>query len=102
MRFLKLSILGVLLSVTYSSYAQEQPTYASLADKRFEHFQFAAAAPAYEKMASRKIVKPQVLYRLAYSYDMMQQYQQALNWYKAYMKRDSADNHVWLRIGDLY
>lgn len=102
MRFLKLSILGVLLSVTYSSYAQEQPTYATLADKRFEHFQFAAAAPAYEKMASRKIVKPQVLYRLAYSYDMMQQYQQALNWYKAYMKRDSADNHVWLRIGDLY
>lgn len=82
--------------------AQEQLSYENIADNRFLHYDFAQAAPLYEHMAAGKHPAKKVLYRLAYCYDMMQQYEKALGWYSAYLQLDStADKDVLLRKGDL-
>lgn len=85
-------------------YSQEQASYKQRADRYFITYQFSKAAAAYEKMMEDKKVKPEALYRLAYSYEAMQQYEKALKWYKAYCKKDPehANRDILLKIGDLH
>lgn len=85
-------------------YSQEQSSYRGIADRYFVRYDFAKAAAMYEKKAAEKNVKPEVLFRLGYCYEAMQQYEQALKWYKAYCKKnpDNASREVLLKIGELH
>lgn len=93
--------LSLLLPAMFSK-AQEQPTLENLADKRYERFEFVSAAPIYERIIKEGKEKAQVHYKLGYCYEMMQQYENAINTYRQYMyMSDSADVQLWTRIGDL-
>lgn len=96
------TLFFLLLTLAVAGLAQEQPSYANLADKHFERFEYARAAPLYEKMAASKQAKPEVMYRLAYCYDMMQEYEKSVHWYSKYMQLDTTHRNIWVRIGDLY
>lgn len=90
-----------LLLLAYHSQAQEQPTLENLADRRYERFEFVSAAPIYEKIIKEGKEKAQVHYKLGYCYEMMQQYENAINTYRTFMYLDSSDAALWTRIGDM-
>lgn len=91
-----------LLLPALCSIAQEQPTLENLADRRYERFEFVSAAPIYERIIKEGKEKAQVHYKLGYCYEMMQQYENAINTYRTYMyMSDSADVQLWTRIGDM-
>lgn len=95
-------VILALLLPAIRSLAQEQPTLENLADKRYERFEFVSAAPIYERIIKEGKEKAQVHYKLGYCYEMMQQYENAINTYRQYMyMSDSADVKLWTRIGDM-
>lgn len=95
-----LFILVILFNVKISG--QEQPDRLDIAEKHFFKLEYAYAAPLYEELALKRTVKPAILFRLAYCYDEMQQYQSALKWYRAYAQKYPEKNHgVLLRIADI-
>jgi outer membrane protein OmpA-like peptidoglycan-associated protein/tetratricopeptide (TPR) repeat protein len=93
-----------MLLIGATAYSQEQASSRRIADRYFSQYQFSKAAAAYEKIAEGKNVKPEVLYRLGYSYEAQQQYEKALKWYKAYCKKDPehASREILVKIGDLH
>lgn len=96
-------ITGALFSATQAR-SQEQASHNQIADRYFAKFQYSKAVAAYEKLAEKKKVKPEVYYKLGYAYEAMQQYEKALKWYKLYCQKfpDQADRSVLLRIGELH
>ena len=95
-------VTALLLSLSANTFAQEQQTFEQVADKNFYKYDYTAAIPMYERMAAKKKVSSDVLYKLAYSYDQMQNYEKALENYLAYYNKNTEKNsEVLLRIGDL-
>ncbi|RXK83513.1 OmpA family protein [Filimonas effusa] len=95
-------ITGALFSVT-QAFSQEQASHGQIADRYFARYQYVKAAEAYEKMAEKKNVKPDVYYKLGRAYEAMQQYEKALKWYKLYcQKYPNADRSILLKIGELH
>lgn len=95
-------ITALLLSVSVSGFAQEQQTFLQVADKNFYKYNYTAAIPMYERLAAKKKVSADVLYKLAYSYDQMQNYEKALASYQAYYNKNcEKHSEALLRIGDL-
>lgn len=96
-------ITGALFSAT-QAWSQEQASHNQIADRYFAKFQYTKAVAAYEKLAEKKKVKPEVYYKLGYAYEAMQQYEKALKWYKLYCQKfpEQADRSVLLRIGELH
>ncbi|SJZ64867.1 OmpA family protein [Sediminibacterium ginsengisoli] len=90
MSFKKYSLLFLLMPAAFSLRAQEQPDRLDIAERHFAKMEYSYAAPMYEKLANRRKPKADVLYKLAYCYDEMQQYDKALTWYDTYIKKDSA------------
>lgn len=98
----KYYITALFLSLSAGAFAQEQQTYLQIADKYYHSYNYTAAIPVYEKLAAKKKVSADVLYKLAYSYDQMQNYQKALEKYQAYYNKNTDKNSdVLLRVGDL-
>lgn len=95
-------ITALFLTVSANSFAQEQQTYMQVADKNFHKYNYTAAIPMYERLAAKKKVSADVLYKLAYSYDQMQNYEKALERYQAYYNKNCEKySETLLRIGDL-
>jgi outer membrane protein OmpA-like peptidoglycan-associated protein len=98
----KYFITALFLSLSAGAFAQEQQTHLQIADKYYYGYNYTAAIPVYEKLAAKKKVSSDILYKLAYSYDQMQNYQKALEKYQAYYNKNTEKNSdVLLRIGDL-
>jgi outer membrane protein OmpA-like peptidoglycan-associated protein/tetratricopeptide (TPR) repeat protein len=98
----KYYITALLLSLSAGAFAQEQQTSLQIADKYYHGYNYTAAIPVYEKLAAKKKVSADVLYKLAYSYDQMQNYQKALEKYQAFHDKNPDKNSaVLLRMGDL-
>ncbi|MXV53359.1 tetratricopeptide repeat protein, partial [Pedobacter sp. HMF7647] len=64
-------------------------------------WQYARAAPIYQKLSKRKNTSPVVYYRLGYSYEQTGQYQQSIEAYRKYLDKNPKADSLWERIGDL-
>lgn len=70
--------------------AQEQPYLDKIADKHFVKYEYALAAPLYEKLLDKKRIKKEWLYKAAFCYESMLEYTRAVHWYKELLKRDTS------------
>ncbi len=78
-----------LFFITAVLYAQEQPELDKIADKHFVKYEYALAAPLYERLLDKKKIKKEWLYKAAVCYESMLQYERSVHWYKQLLQKDS-------------
>ncbi len=97
------SIILIYLLSFFSLSAQERDAYEPLANQRFYTFQYAYAAPIYEKLLLQKKIKNEWFYKLGFCYQRTDQYTKAIANYKQFIQKDTSDHRdIVLQIADLY
>lgn len=101
MKFLSMILLASFYSM--SLLAQERDAYELLANQRFYTFQYAYAAPIYERLLQQKKVKTEWFYKLGFCYQRTDDYAHAVLNYKKFIEKDTSHHRdIVLQIGDLY
>jgi len=87
---MKYCCLFLLILNSFVLSAQEQPYLDQIADKHFVKYEYALAAPLYERLLDKRKIKKEWLYKAAFCYESMLQYERAVHWYKQLLQKDTA------------
>lgn len=81
--------LFLLIFISYTLSAQEQPSLDKIADRHFIKYEYALAAPLYERLLDQRKIKNDWLFKAAFCYESMLQYERAVYWYQQLLQKDT-------------